>query len=235
MKRILTLSLLLILSTFALKSQGLIQTRVALTGNVFNQVTKQPETAAVLVFKDGKRVTATRSMSAENGYYYLTGLKPGETYEIQTKKRGFMKQSFNLEVPKTDKYTELSKDILIMPKREGVKIPLAVPPFEYNKSKLRVGSDIFLEQLAETMELNPDVKFEIVSYPDNNNNAQSNAQLTQERAKSLEKYFTEQGIEKNRISLQGNKKVDPDNPPPTEKASKGKRYIGKTYLKIKSL
>jgi outer membrane protein OmpA-like peptidoglycan-associated protein len=218
-----------------LQSQGFIQTVVSLTGNVFNQVTKQPETTALIVTKNDNRVTATRSRASENGYYYITGLKAGESYEIKLKKKGFMDQLISIQVPNTDKYTEISKDFLIMPKEAGVKLPLSVPPFEYNKSKLRVGSDIFLSDLYETLALNPTVKFQIISFPDNNKNNNENTELTTERANSLKDYFTKNGIDATRISIEPNKSTDPNNPPPTEKAAKGKRYIGKSYIKIVSI
>lgn len=218
-----------------LQSQGFIQTVVSLTGNVFNQVSKQPETTALIVTKNDRRVTATRSRASENGYYYLTGLKAGESYEIKLKKKGFMDQLVSIQVPNTDKYTEISKDFLIMPKEAGVKLPLSVPPFEYNKSKLRVGSDIFLSDLYETLALNPSVKFQIISFPDNNKNKNENTELTTERANSLKDYFTKNGIDVTRISIAPNNSTDPNNPPPTEKAAKGKRYIGKSYIKIVSI
>jgi len=218
-----------------LQSQGFIKTVVSLTGNVFNQVTKQPETTALLVMKNGKRLTATRSRASENGYYYLTGLKAGESYDIKLKKKGYMDQQFSIQVPNTDKYTEISKDFLIMPKEIGVKLPLSVPPFEYNKSKLRVGSEIVLSDLQETLKLNPDVKIQIISFPDNNKDQNSNQILTKERAESLKNYFVSQGVDVSRITINPNSSTDPDNPPPTEKKAKGKRYIGKSYLKIVSL
>jgi outer membrane protein OmpA-like peptidoglycan-associated protein len=215
-----------------LQSQGFIQTVVSLTGNVFNQVSKQPETTALIVTKNNKRVTATRSRASENGYYYITGLKAGESYQIKLKKKGFMDQLASIQVPNTDKYTEISKDFLIMPKEVGVELPLSVPPFDYNKSKLRVGSDIFLSDLYETLALNPEVKFQIVSFPDNNRSKAENTELTTARANSLKDYFVSNGIDASRITIKPNDNTDPNNPPPTEKAAKGKRYIGKSYIKI---
>lgn len=212
-----------------------VQTVVSLTGNVFNKVNKDPETVALLVLKDGKRVTATRSNASENGFYYLTGLKSGETYELQLKKKGFMNKSMTLEIPKTDKYAEISRDFLISPKEIGTKIPLEVPPFEYNKSKIRFGADIFLEDLKNTLELNPEVKIEILCYADNNSNKQENTTLTKERAESIKAYFVSEGITPDRITINGVPSTDPDNPPPIRKLAKGKRYIGTSYLKITSL
>lgn len=217
------------------QAQGFIQTVVSLTGNVFNQVTKQPETTALLVMKDGKRITATRSRASENGNYYITGLKAGESYDIRLEKKGFMDQVFSIDVPKTDKYTEISKDFLIMPKEVGVKLPISVPPFEYNKSKLRVGSDLFLDDIQETLKLNPDVVIQIVTYPDNDKNKKNNEELTKERAESLKEFFVSKGVDATRMTIDSNSSTDPENPPPVEKAAKGKRYIGSSYLKIVSL
>jgi outer membrane protein OmpA-like peptidoglycan-associated protein len=235
LKHIVIAAVAFLLISNDLQSQGFIKTVVSLTGNVFNQVTKQPETTALLVMKDGKRITATRSRASENGYYYITGLKAGETYDIKLKKNGFMDQQFSIQVPNTDKYAEISKDFLIMPKEVGVKLPLSVPPFEYNKSKLRVGSEILLDDLQETLKLNPDVKVEIISFPDNNKDKAANEKLTKERAQSLKDFFATSGVSVERISIAPNQSTDPDNPPPTEKAAKGKRYIGKSYIKIVSL
>lgn len=231
---IITIITLVVLGNDA-QAQGFIQTVVSLTGSVFNQVTKQPETTALLVMKDGKRVTATRSRASENGSYYITGLKAGESYDIKLQKKGFMDQVFSIDVPNTDKYTEISKDFLIMPKEVGVKLPLSVPPFEYNKSKLRVGSDLFLDDIQETLKLNPDVIFQIISFPDNDKNKKNNEELTKERAESLKEFFVSKGVDATRITINANSTTDPDNPPPVEKAAKGKRYIGTSYLKIVSL
>lgn len=232
------LIIVLIATTFwgsDLQAQGFINTVVSLTGSVFNQVTKLPETTALLVMQNGKRITAARSRGSDNGSYYITGLKPGETYDIQIQKKGFMKQVFSIQVPNTDKYAEISKDFLIIPKKVGMALPLAVPPFEYNKSKLRVGSEIFLDDLQATLKLNPDVKIQIVSYPDNDKNQVENETLTKKRAESLKNYFVDSGVAADRITIDPNKTTDPDNPPPTEKASKGHRYIGTSYLKIISM
>lgn len=234
-KHIIIATVAFLLISSELQSQGFIKAVVSLTGNVFNQVTKQPETTALLVMKDGKRVTATRSRASENGYYYITGLKAGETYDIKLQKTGFMDQQFSIDVPNTDKYAEISKDFLIMPKEVGVRLPLSVPPFEYNKSKLRVGSEILLDDLQETLKLNPEVKVQIISFPDNNKDKAANEKLTKDRAQSLKDFFATSGVSVDRISIGANQNTDPENPPPIEKAAKGKRYIGRSYIKIVSL
>ena len=225
--------IILIIFTSSSFSQGLINATVGLTGNVFNQVTKLPETAVIKVFDaDGRRVGATRSNGAQNGAYYVPGLKPGLTYELIITKRDFMTEKYKIVVPNTGKYIEISQDFLIKPLKSGVKIPIAVTPFELRKSKLRFGADLYLDDWIDVFKDNPDVTFKIVSYPDDKTNPSENIKITQERADAIKQYFISKGINAARFSTEGNKQVDPQNPPPTEKAAKGKRYVGPCYIEI---
>lgn len=226
---------ILVFSLSAVYSQGLINATVALTGNVFNQVTKLPETAVIKVYDlEGNRVNATRSNGAQNGAYFVSGLRPGATYKVEISKREFMVERYTINVPNTGKYLEISQDFLIKPIKVGVQIPIAVTPFELRKSKLRFGSDLYLDDWIDVFKDNPNVKFKVVSYPDEKGNAQSNKTLTSERAEAIKKYFVDKGISADRFSTEGNGNVDTNNPPPTERAAKGKRYIGPCYIEVVS-
>ena len=73
--------------TFSSIHAQMLTTVVAVTGNIFDAVTKEPQTVFVIVKDDqGNKVTATRSNAFENGYYYFTGLRPGKKYIITLKK-----------------------------------------------------------------------------------------------------------------------------------------------------
>jgi outer membrane protein OmpA-like peptidoglycan-associated protein len=221
------------MSASSAKAQ-LINTVVSLTGSVFDAVSKQPVTAIVYIEdENGKRINATRSNSAENGYYYLTGLRPGNTYKVHIVKKSYFKDQFDLTVPLTDKYKEISKDFLVKPKEKGVKIPLPVPPFELNKVKLRYGAEELIASMESTLKNNPQVKFEIQCFPDNEANPEQNLEITTSRCKALMNYFAQNGIAQDRMTMQGNKETDPNNPPPMRTQAKGKRYIGTTYIVVK--
>lgn len=227
------LIILIILATSLSFSQGLINATVALTGNVFNQVTKLPETAVIKVLDlDGRRVGAARSNGAQNGAYYVPGLKPGQTYMVEITKRDFMTEKYKVNVPNTGKYLEISQDFLIKPLSVGVKIPIAVTPFELRKSKLRFGSELYLDDWIDVFKDNPTVTFKVVSYPDEKGKTTDNQTITDERSKAIKEYFVGKGISAGRFTTSGNGSVDPNNPPPTEKAAKGKRYVGPCYIEI---
>lgn len=230
MIRILVLSIFFSLSAF---SQGFINTTVSLTGNVFNQVSKLPETAVIKITDlEGRRVGATRSNGAQNGAYFVAGLKPGNTYMVEITKREFMTEKYKLIVPNTGKYMEISHDFLIKPLKVGVKIPIAVTPFELRKSKLRFGAELYLDDWIDVFGDNPQVKVKVVTYPDSKGEPNENLRITEERAIAIKDFFLEKGIDPSRLSTTGSKVVDADNPPPTEKAAKGKRYVGPCYIEI---
>lgn len=225
---------LLLVGGINLLAGGAFGTVVSLTGSVFNEVDKEPLTVNMKVYDiNGKRVGATRSMAVENGSYYLTGLKAGEEYIIQLEKKGYFSEQFQVKVPDTDKYLEVSRDFLVKPMEKGVKIPMPVAPFELRKSKIRYGADIFINDMVESLKNNPTVKVEIKSFPDADLNNTDAKNLTENRANALKEFFISNGIDPSRVSASGSEKIDPDNPVPTEKQAKGKRYIGKSYMVIK--
>lgn len=227
--------LTIVLFLFSLKSSSaqLVGTVVALTGSVLNSVTREPVTAYLIVLdENGKRINATRSNSAEKGYYYITSLKPGQKYFITISQPNYFKEKFEIEIANTDKYTEISKDFLITPIQKGIDLPLTISPFELNKSKLRFGSEYLLTDIISTLQNNPDIKVDIICFPDNNQDKNENQKLTEERAKSLRAFLVEKGISESRINIKSNSSTDPKNPPPVEKRAKGKRYIGSTYIRV---
>lgn len=229
----LTFTFILFISNFNVSLSQLVGTVVSITGSVFNSVTREPVTAYLIVLdENGKRVNATRSNSAENGYYYITSLKPGKKYTITISQPNYFKEKFEIEIANTDKYTEISRDFLITPIQKGIDLPLTISPFELNKSKLRYGSEFLLSDIVSTLKNNTQIKVEIICYPDNNKNKTENQTLTEERAKSLKSFLVENGISESRISIKSNSNTDPQNPPPAEKRAKGKRYIGSTYIRV---
>ncbi len=209
---------------------------VSLTGSVFDEKTHQPIEINIKAYdEDGKMIYRGKSNSID-GYYFITGLKPGSSYSIFFEDFDYFRQEYTVDIPNTDKYQEFSKDFLAKPKEEGVKLPFIVSPFELHKSKVRHGADIFLKNTIMTVKRNRSMKFKIQCFPDNNSDKSENLKLTQERCQNLKNYFIENGVPAGRITgLIPEKATDPENPPPFKKRAKGKRYIGTTYIIVDGL
>lgn len=214
-------------------AQAQFGTVVSLTGSIMNEVSLKPVSIRYEVFdENGKKIYIGQSNS-KDGYYFITGLQPGKTYTMKINDPKYFKENYTIEIPQTKKYAEFSKDYLVKPLERDFAIPIKVPPFELNKSKLRVGADYFLEKYVQSFKDNPRVKFTIECYPDNMEDKDVNAKLTDERCGALKDYFIKNGIDAERIKTEGHVATDPDNPPPTRSRAKGKRYIGPGYLVIK--
>lgn len=228
---IFTLVVFVLSIAFFFNSSAQMNTVVSITGSVFNSVTKDPiRVSYKLLDKEKKVIRRGKTNAAQNGYYFITGLEPGNQYTILFEgEENYFKAEFPVEIPNTNKYEEFSKDYLISPKSKGMELPQQVPVFELNKSKLRGGADMFLENIVQTLIDNPTLKFTIVSFPDNNQSESSNESLTQARCQALQDFFANKNISKDRIQIKAYKTTDPKNPPPTEKRAKGKRYIGSVY------
>lgn len=228
-----TFALIFALSMQISNAQGWVKTVVAVTGNILDHVTKEPVSAKITAYDEtGKKVNSTKSNSYENGYYYMPSLSAGKTYQFVIELNGYLLEKVEVKIAPSDKYLEVSRDFVIKPNNSDVLIKLPTSPFELHKSKLRFGSGIVLDDMANTLVNNPKVNFAIVSFPDNSENATKNQELTTNRSQSLMDYFVIKGIDPDRIQVEGSSKVDDLNPPPTGKQSKGKRYIGPTYIKI---
>ncbi len=230
--------LFLLSCVFTVKSQAqdnsALEAVVSVTGYVYDGATREPVNGVKVTFtKRGHNPNI--ATSNKGGYYLVTSLEPGETYVVRVEKPGFFQDEFEYSVPNTNRYQEVSRDLLVQPLRKGATIPVYVHPFELNKSKLKVGASEFLDEVAHMLRLNPNVSIEISCYPDSDENESANMKMTNERCDAIRSYLTSKGVEAKRLSIRAFGETDPRNPKPIRKTPKGKRYIGSVYMTITSI
>lgn len=215
-------------------AQAQTATVVSVTGYIYDELTREPVDGVRVKFLH-ENANPNISESHNGGYYLVTALKPGEVYRVRIERANYFQAEYEFRAPNTDKYAEISRDFLVKPLRKDVKLPLPVSPFDLKKSKLRVGAGDILEDLAQLLRLNPGVKVEIRCFPDENKDADANLRLTTQRCEAIREYLQKQGISASRVSVKPNAGIDPLNPLPLRKRAKGKRYIGETYIVVKSV
>jgi len=210
-------------------------TVITVAGNVLDEVTRNPVTVNV-VFSDesGNRAGSSRSNS-KDGSYLVTGLKPGKKYKVRLEQSEYFQAEYEISLPNTGKYAEISRDFLVKPLVKGTKIAARNAPFEVKKSKLRVGANDILDDFKRSLLINPNVNIEIQCFPDTDDDKALNTKLTQDRCTALREYFTKAGISDKRITVKPSDSIDSLNPPPIRKAAKGKRYVGSTYFVVTKL
>lgn len=75
--------------------------------------------------------------------------------------------------------------------------------FETGKSNIKEDSKPIIDQIAEMLKQNPDLKVSIEGHTDNVGNAKSNQTLSESRAKSVMDALTAKGIDKTRLKSKG--------------------------------
>ncbi len=227
--RLSTLAILLALMAFpAASAQSKV---VSVTGLIYDELTREPIDGAEVKFL-AEETNPNISKSSRGGSYLVTSLKPGKTYTVRIEKPNYFQTEYTYTAPNTDRYAEISRDFLIKPMRVGAKLPLPVSPFDLKKSKLRIGSEQMLTQLANLLIINPNVKVEVRCFPDESKSGATNRALTQKRCEAVKTYLVNRGIKSDRIEMQANENIDPLYPLPVRKQAKGKRYTGKTYIVV---
>lgn len=230
----LIIALIACLFAFTNANAQFTKTVVAFSGEILDQVTKKPVSVVVEVYnEDGTKFNKAKS-NAKDGSYYVTGLVPGSNYIFRIADLKYLKLTFDVQIPNTDKYVEYTKDIQLVPANKNIEFALNVSPFEINQASLRPGFEFFLKDYIKLIKDNVTVNFAINAYPDNNLDPIKNKILTQARTEAIKEYFIKCGIDPKRLNVNYFDKTDPKNPPPTGKAAKGKKYVGSIYLQITS-
>jgi hypothetical protein len=223
MKKLAIISLVLVLTAIA----QFTLTVVSVSGTTIDEISGEPVKGQIIIKdEEGKIANRTRS----TGKYFATGLKPGKKYIMEISADGYFLKSYDLVLPKTDKYEELSRDFTLKPMKAGVKIPIKVIPFDKGKTKMRDGADYIFKDMIQIMRKNRRSEFEIEVYPEKANEKQ----FALERANALKNYFSENKI-RAALTVKAHEITDPNNPPPVSKRSKGHRYKGSIYLTVKKV
>lgn len=207
------------------------QTVVSLSGATKDAINQQNIKAKIKVLDNsGKTINRANSQ----GTYFLTGLKPGQTYNLEISASGYFTKIIEFSVPNTKKYEEFSRDFVLQSMEVGSKIPVKVIPFDRNKTKLRTGADYIFSDLIAIMKKNRRAKFAIQVYPENNSNPAEGKAIAEQRAKAIKEFLQSQHV-RSELIVDAKLSVDPNNPPPSGKTAKGKRYKGSIYLVLQDL
>jgi len=233
MKKI-TLSIMALAAAGAVQmsAQSAIGTVVTLTGQMLNANTLAPVEANYALYDAAGKKVGQSNRSNPNDGYLVTGLKPGESYSIHIEDPRFFIQEFKVDVPKTSKYAEISKDFVVRPMEVGKKLAVVPIPFDLKKTTIKVGTEDELDELAHMLVKNQGVNVEVLCYPDEEGTSESIGKLSAERSATIKAYLQKGGVNPQRITTRTANTTDPLNPPPIRKAAKGKRYVGPVYLVV---
>jgi outer membrane protein OmpA-like peptidoglycan-associated protein len=176
---------------------------VLLAGRVLNAKTKKP-VAAAIVFENLKTAKEVGEAVA-NGKTgdYRVALPYGVNYGLHAKAKGYLSVNENLELENISTYTELKKDLYLVPVEVGEVIQLNNVFFEQGRAILKPESFAELDRLVQILKDNPTIEIELSGHTDNVGNPSGLIVLSQERVATVKKYLVSHGIVGNRIIGKG--------------------------------
>jgi outer membrane protein OmpA-like peptidoglycan-associated protein len=176
---------------------------VLVSGKVLNAKTKAVVSAAI-TFDDlttGKEIGEARS-DPQSGDYKIA-LPSGKNYGFHAAVNGYFSVNENLELTDLKEYTELKKDLLLVPIEIGESIQLKNVFFVQSKPQLKSESYPELDRLTEILKANPTIEIEVSGHTDNRGDAAANLALSSQRVEAVKSYLTGKGIDIKRITGKG--------------------------------
>lgn len=112
---ILLVALMGLMSSYNVSEAQFISVVLSLTGNVLDKATNEPLTMRLEAFDSkGNRVHYGRTKAENDGYYFITGLKPGAKYTLKLSDNDKYDDIVEVvELPDVESYEEIEKNILV--------------------------------------------------------------------------------------------------------------------------
>ncbi len=160
---------------------------------------------------------------------YLVSLPAGKNYGIAIKKNGYLFYSENFNIPESEAFKEINKNIQLQKFSIGNKINLKNIFYDQGKATLKPESLSEINRVVNLMNKNIDIKIEVASYTDSEGSSESNLTLSQARSQSVLDFLFSAGISKENVVAKGYGEADPIASNDTEE---GRKLNRRTEIKI---
>lgn len=156
---------------------------------------------------------------------YKIVLPVGKKYGIKADVQGFYSMNYTIDLTETQSYKEEKLSISIKELKKGNEIVLNNLFFDFNKATLKPESFYELNELAETLKNQTNLRIEIAGHTDNVGADDYNLKLSQERAQAVVNYLVQKGVSKDRLVAKGYGKTKPIAPNTTEQGRAQNRRV----------
>lgn len=200
-----------------------------LKGIIFDEKTKIPMEGGIdIVDNEKNEIIATFISNSQTGKYLIT-LPSGRNYGIAVTASGYLFHSENLNIPASQEYQELTKDIGLKKFEVGSRIVLNNIFFDFNKATLRKESFFELDRLYDVLRNNPSIRVEISGFTDNIGSEDYNQKLSENRSRSVVAYLINKGIPQDHLEYKG---YGLNQPIATNETAEGRQMNRRTEFKI---
>jgi OOP family OmpA-OmpF porin len=178
---------------------------VMVSGNVYNQKTKQPLSASLVYQTLPDGADAGNGISSPTDGAFKIVLPYDKNYSIHATADKFFAVSENLNLDSLIKagYKEIHKDLYLVPIEIGQVVRLNNVFFDFDKWDLRPESYVELDRVVKLLEENPAIEIEMSAHTDSKGTDEYNFKLSDNRARSVMEYIISKGIKPSRIVSKG--------------------------------
>lgn len=174
-----------------------------LTGTVKDASSGNPIEAEITITDNATKEIVSKVRSNADDGKYLVAIPCGKNYGIAIEKKGHLFHSENVNIPCTQGFKEIKKEIKLSDAKQGTKVVLKNIFFDLGKSDLRPESTSELLILVKLLNENPILKVEISGHTDNIGDPKINQALSEARALSVLNFIASNGINKFRLVSKG--------------------------------
>lgn len=205
---------------------------VLVSGQVLDASTKQPISTNVNYesLTKGKRVGIARSEPIAGNYKIV--LPAGDLYGFRAEAPGYYPVSSQLDTRDLTEYTEITRNLLLVPIRKNETVRLNNLFFDFGKVDLRTESFAELDRLSQFLAESPTITIELSGHTDNVGTDAANKTLSQERVNSVRTYLVSKGVSQNRMKAVGYGKTKPLASNVTEEGRQQNRRVEFKILSI---
>lgn len=182
---------------------------VVVKGRVFNAKTNEPIGGVKIFYErlaDGVEVGIARSES--DGEYQII-LPYGERYGYLAEAEGFVAIGANINLTQEEEFKEVRQDLYLVPVEVGSRVTINNIFFDFDKATLRNESYPELNRILEFMNDYPNIRIQILGHTDSIGDENYNQQLSERRADAVARFLRVNGINTDRLIVEGKGESDP--------------------------
>ncbi len=147
-------------------------------------------------------IVGTYTPNSKTGRYVIV-LPPGKNYSISYDADGYLYQSDNINIVDSMTYQEIDRPVELSPLKVGQKIVVRNIFFDSGKAMLKPESKTELDKIVMLMTKYPLLVLEVAGHTDASGPDELNLKLSLERAKAVQEYLVQHGIDKSRTKTIG--------------------------------
>jgi outer membrane protein OmpA-like peptidoglycan-associated protein len=203
-------------------------------GRVLDASTKQPLAAGVDYESLTRRTSVGAARSALPAGTYAIALPAGDLYgfRAEAEVQGYYPVSDQLDARALTSYTEIERDLYLVPLRANEMIKLANIFFDFGQTTLRPESVPELDRLATFLKSRSTMTIELHGHTDNVGSDADNRKLSKERVESVKSYLVSAGIDATRLKTVGHGKSKPVASNDTEEGRQQNRRVEFKVIKL---